>query len=127
MSSRWGGWQPGLLGLFVVLLPVLGGCTGTAAVLRGEHSQIHAGNYERVWSATVRTLDQMKIQVINTEKDALGGTITARRANDTSITLTLEPTGVDTTRIRIQIGTFGDRDASESIQARIASTLRAGK
>jgi hypothetical protein len=127
MGSRWGGWQPCLLGVLMLLLPVLEGCTGTAAVLRGEHSQIHAGNYERVWSATVRTLDQMKIQIINTEKDALGGTITARRANDTSITLSLEPTGVDTTRVRIQIGAFGDRDASEAIQARIVSNLRTGK
>ncbi len=127
MGSRWRGWQPGVLGTLMLLLPVLGGCTGTTAVLRGEHSQIHAGNYERVWSATLRTLSQMKIQVINTEKDALSGTITARRANDTSITLTLEPTGVDTTRVRIQIGAFGDRDASEAIQARIVSTLRAGK
>lgn len=127
MGSRWGGWQPGLLGVLMLLLPVLDGCTGTAAVLRGEHSQIHAGNYERVWSATLRTLDQMKIQIINTEKDALGGTITARRANDTSVTLTLEPTGVDTTRVRIQIGAFGDRDASEAIQARIVSALRTGK
>ncbi len=127
MGARWRGWQPGVLATLVLLLPVLDGCTGTTAVLRGEHSQIHAGNYERVWSATLRTLGQMKIQVINTEKDALSGTIVARRANDTSITLTLEPTGVDTTRVRIQIGAFGDRDASEAIQARIVSTLRAGK
>ncbi|MGE5849900.1 MAG: DUF3568 family protein [Candidatus Methylomirabilota bacterium] len=127
MRARWGGRQPGLLGVLMLLLPLLDGCSGTAAVLRGEHSQIHAGNYERVWSATQRTLDQMKIQIINTEKDALGGTITARRANDTSITLTLEPTGVDTTRVRIQIGAFGDRDASEAIQARIVSNLRTGK
>jgi hypothetical protein len=69
----------------------------------------------------------MKIQIIDTEKDALGGTIAARRANDTSITLSLEPTGVDTTRVRIQIGAFGDRDASEAIQARIVSNLRTGK
>jgi len=127
MGSGWRGWQPGVLGMLVLLLPVLDGCAGTAAYLQGEHSQIHAGNYERVWSATLRTLDQMKIQVINTEKDALGGTITARRANDTSVTLTLEPTGVDTTRVRIQIGMFGDRDASEAIQARIVSVLRTGR
>jgi uncharacterized lipoprotein len=127
MGSRQGSWQPGLLGVLLLLLPILHGCTGTAAVLRGEHSQIHAGNYERVWSATLRTLDQMKIQIVDTEKDALGGTITARRANDTSITLALEPTGVDTTRVRIQIGAFGDRDASEAIQARIVSNLRTGK
>ena len=127
MGSGWRGWQPGVLGMLVLLLFVLDGCAGTAAYLRGEHSQIHAGNYERVWSATVRTLDQMKIQVINTDKDALSGTITARRANDTSVTLTLEPTGVDTTRVRIQIGMFGDRDASEAIQARIVSVLRTGR
>lgn len=116
-----------MLGLLVLLLPVLDGCAGTAAYLRGEHSQIHAGNYERVWSATIRTLDQMKIQASNTEKDALSGSFTARRANDTSIMLRLEPTGVDTTRVRIQIGAFGDRDTSEAIQARVVSVLRTGR
>ena len=127
MGSGWRGWQPGVLGMLVLLLPVLGGCAGTAGYLQGEHSRVHAGAYERVWSASVSALTQMNIRVIKSEKDALSGAIWARRADDTSVQLRLEPTGTDTTRVKIRIGTFGDRDASEAIQARIVSVLRTGR
>jgi len=132
-------WQACLGGLILLLLPVLGGCAlmlvgagagagaGTVAYIQGEHSQVHAGNYERVWSATLAALGQMNIRVIKTEKDALSGTISARRADDTSVTVKVEPTGADTTTVKIRVGTFGDRAASESIQARIVSSLKGGK
>jgi len=139
MALRSRCWQVCLGGLILLLLPVLGGCAvmlvgagagagaGTVAYVQGEHSQVHAGNYERVWSATLAALSQMHIKVIKTEKDALSGTITARRADDTSVTVKVEPTGADTTTVKIRIGMFGDRAASESIQARIVSSLKGGK
>jgi len=139
MALRSRCWRVCLGGLILLLLPVLGGCAvmlvgagagagaGTVAYVQGEHSQVHAGNYERVWSATLAALSQMNIKVIKTEKDALSGTITARRADDTSVTVKVEPTGADTTTVKIRIGMFGDRAASESIQARIVSSLKGGK
>lgn len=139
MALRSRCWQVCLGGLILLLLPVLGGCAvmlvgagagagaGTVAYVQGEHSQVHAGNYERVWSATLAALSQMNIKVIKTEKDALSGTITARRADDTSVTVKVEPTGADTTTVKIRVGMFGDRAASESVQARIVSSLKGGK
>jgi len=137
MSSWQRRWQRWLVGGIILLLPLLAGCTavlvgagaaaGTVAYIQGEHSQIHAANYEKVWSAAVNALNQMNIRVIKTEKDALSGTITARRADDTSVTVKVEPTGADTTTVKIRVGTFGDRPASESIQARIVAELGGGK
>ncbi len=139
MALRSRCWQVCLGGLILLLLPVLGGCAvmlvgagagagaGTVAYVQGEHSQVHAGNYERVWSATLAALSQMHIKVIKTEKDALSGTITARRADDTSVTVKVEPTGADTTTVKVRVGMLGDRAASESIQARIVSSLKGGK
>ena len=139
MALRSRCWQVCLGGLILLLLPVLGGCAlmlvgagagagaGTVAYVQGEHSQVHAGNYERVWSATLAALSQMNIKVIKTEKDALSGTVSARRADDTSVTVKVEPTGADTTTVKIRVGMFGDRAASESIQARIVSSLKGGR
>lgn len=136
-GSRWQGWQPRLLGALLLLTPVLSGCpvllvgagagagAGTVAYIQGEHSQVHAGGYDRVWSASLSALNQMNIRVIKTEKDALGGTITARRADDTPVAVKVEPTGPDTTTVKVRIGMFGDRAASESIQTRIVGALRA--
>lgn len=139
MALRSRCWHTCLGGLILLLFPVLGACAlmlvgagagaggGTVAYVQGEHSQVHAGNYERVWSATLAALNQMNIKVIKTEKDALSGTISARRADDTSVTVKVEPTGTDTTTVKIRVGMFGDRAASESIQARIVSSLKGGK
>jgi hypothetical protein len=139
MSSRQRGWQRWLMGGIILLLPLLAGCpvvlvgagagagAGAVAYIQGEHSQVHAGNYEKVWSAAVNALNQMNIRVIKTEKDSLGGTITARRADDTSVTVKVEPTGTDTATVKIRVGMFGDRAASESIQARIVTALGGGK
>lgn len=139
MDPRSRGWQPVLLGMILLVLALLWGCAlllvgagagagaGTVAYIQGEHSQVHAGDYERVWSAAVGALNQMNIKVIKTEKDALSGTISARRADDTSVTVKVEPTGADTTTVKIRVGMFGDRAASESIQARIVTALTGGK
>jgi len=121
----------------MLLGPLLNGCAavligtgagaGTVAYIQGEHSQVHSAGYERVWSAALNSLKQMDIRVIKSEKDALGGTITARRADDTAVNIKVEPTGSETTTVKVRIGTFGDRPASETIQARIASGLRGSR
>ena len=139
MGSSRRGWRSCVLGVLLLLLPLLAGCplllvgasagagAGTVAYIAGAHSQVHAGNYERVWSAVLGALHQMNIRVITTEKDSLGGTIRARRVDDTSVSLKVEPTGAETTRVIIRVGMFGDRAASEATQARIVSALQGGK
>ncbi len=136
MSSRWQVGQWCLLGALILVVPLLAGCpvllvgagagagAGTVAYVQGELSQVHAGGYERVWSATLDALNQMNIKVIKSEKDSLGGTITARRTDDTAVAIKVEPTGKDTTTVKVRIGTFGDQAASESIQTKIASSLK---
>jgi uncharacterized lipoprotein len=122
-----------LVALALVLSPSLSGCValvagagagaGTVAYIKGEHSQVHGAAYERVWAATQNALKQMNIRVAKSEKDALGGIIEARRADDTAVDIKVEPVGSDAARVKIRIGMFGDKAASEAIQARIAVGL----
>jgi hypothetical protein len=113
-----------LPGCAAVLLGAGAGAgAGTVAYIQGEHSQVHSGGYERVWSASLDALKQMNITVIKSQKDDLGGTIAARRADDTAVNLKVEPTGKDTTTVKVRIGTFGDKAASEAIQERIVAAL----
>ena len=140
MSSRRRGSKSFCMIAFVVVFgPLLNGCAavligtgagaggGTVAYVQGEYSQVHAAGYDRVWATAQSALKQMEIKIIKAEKDALGGTITARRADDTAVNVKVEPAGADTTAVKIRIGTFGDKAASEAIQARIVNGLRAGK
>jgi len=125
--------------ILVALLAVAAGlCPGCAAVLitggaaagaggvayvQGEHSQVHGATFDRVWAAAVSALKQMEFRGVKERRDSLGGTIEARRADDTAITVKVEPAGTDTTRVKVRVGTFGDRPASEAIQARIEQNL----
>jgi len=137
-------WGPGAgrlgqCGAFLLLVPFLGGCwlglvaagagaaVGTVTYVQGEHSQVHAGSFERVWSATTTALRQLQIQIDRTTKDGLGGEIEAHRTDKTVVTVKLEPSGENATIVRIRIGTFGDQADSEMIQGRIAGLLQGGK
>jgi S1-C subfamily serine protease len=91
---------------------------------KNEHARLYAGVYERVWMETLRAVRAMGWEVIGTGRDSLGGTITARRTDDTPINLQVNPTGVNTTIVKVRVGTLGDWAASEGLQARISRGLR---
>jgi S1-C subfamily serine protease len=71
----------------------------------------------------LRAVGAMDLEVTRTEIDGLGGTITARRRDDTSIRLQVSPDGADVTTVRIRVGTSGDQEFSERIQAKISRSL----
>lgn len=96
---------------------------GTVAYLRGESQATYPASIERTWGATLSALQDAKIRVTDTERNGNQGTITAVQADDTNVTVNLEPAGPGTTTVRIRIGVFGDEDASRAIHNRIASRL----
>lgn len=133
---RDGGWlsRAARLGALAVMVShLLAGCAlsprgteveGGTVYVRGELSRPHAGGYGRVWMEALRAVKAMEWEVIRTDRDSLGGTITARRRDDTSISLRVNPTGADTTIVKVRVGTSGDWATSERIQARISRGLR---
>ncbi len=120
------------LGLVMVLLA---GCAvalvgagagagvGTYAYVRGELQREYEAPMDLTWAATTQALKAMEIRVVETEKDQLGGTIDARRADDTTVKVALEPKDGNRTLVKIRIGTFGDREASERIANEIQNRL----
>lgn len=102
-----------------------GGEVGSnAAYVGGDYSRIHEGRYERVWMESLRAVSAMGLDVIRMDVDGLGGTITARRRDDTSIRLQVNPAGANATTVKIRVGTSGDSEFSERIQAKISRGLR---
>jgi hypothetical protein len=96
---------------------------GAVAYVQGELSQVHGATFDRTWAASVAAMKQMEFKGVTDKRDSLGGTIEARRADDTAVTVKVEPAGPDATRVKVRIGTFGDRPASEAIQTHIAKNL----
>lgn len=120
------------LALILVLLPGCalfwvgagaGGGVGTYAYVKGELKREYRASLDRTWGATVQTLKVLELQVQDTQKDQLGGNIQARRGDGKAVKVALEPKASDRTLVRIRVGTFGDRDASERIARAIESRL----
>jgi len=101
---------------------VAGAGVGTAAYVEGESSQVHTASLDRTYRATLAALQQLNIRVEQDQKDGLGGTITAKRADGADVKITEEPVDRNT-RVKIRVGTFGDQKASEEIQQGISWNL----
>ncbi len=122
--------------LLLVLAGVLQGCpmvlvgvgaTGGVAgtnYARSEMEQVHAATYNTVWDATLHALRTMHVAVSETQKDQISAKAVGVKLDGTSVTVTVLPVTRDTTSVRVRVGTFGDRPASERIQGEIAVVLK---
>ena len=101
----------------------VGGGTGVAYA-KGELEQVHAAPYGRVWDATLRALRTLNIAVSDTQKDQINAKAVGTRADGTAVVVSVLPVTKDSTSVRVRIGNFGDRPASERIQGQIAVMLK---
>lgn len=104
-----------------------GGAAGGGAAVayaKGELEQVHAAPYDRVWDATLRALRTLNIAVSDTQKDQISAKVVGARTDGTAVVVTVLPVTKDSTSVRVRIGNFGDRPASERIQGQIAVTLK---
>ncbi|MFA6002472.1 MAG: DUF3568 family protein [Elusimicrobiota bacterium] len=118
----------GLLSLLVLcngcfLLLGAGAGVGGYSYVQGELSRTYPAGLDAVWAATQQTLAGLTLKVSAQQKDGLGGTIEAARADGTQIRLKLEPGAAGVTTVRIRIGTFGDKKSSADILDRVARNL----
>ncbi len=127
-------WELGILMISAVLL---GGCVaaavgvaaagavGTYAYVKGELSRSYFKPYDEVWNATVQTLEEMDILIVQARKDALLGVIQAQRVDGKEVDVKVEPLAGGGANVKIRIGTFGDKTASRRIHEKIAAKLKA--
>ncbi|MFQ5990510.1 MAG: DUF3568 family protein [Candidatus Methylomirabilales bacterium] len=117
------------LGLALALLTgcavalVGAGAGGTYAYMRGELEREYDASLDQTWAATLQALTALKVQVVDTKKDELGGEIEARRADETKVQVALDSKASNRTLVKIRIGIFGDRDVSERIGREIEKRL----
>lgn len=100
-----------------------GGVAGTTYA-KGEVEQVHAAPYNTVWDATLHALRTMNVAVSETQKDQISAKAVGVGLDGTSVTVTVLPVTRDATSVRVRVGTFGDRPASERIQGEIAVVLK---
>jgi hypothetical protein len=96
---------------------------GTYAYVAGELRSSEAVPLEKAWSAAQAAVKDMEYAVTEKQKDAASGKLTARGAGDKKITITVEKESAAVTKIRIRVGTLGDKTLSYQILEKIRSHL----
>lgn len=97
---------------------------GGYSYVKGELSRTYPADLDDAWSASIATVQELSLKVADKKKNGLGGRLEAQRADKTKVTLKLDPGTEGTTTIRIRVGVFGDRKASEEILGRIGRRLK---
>ena len=113
----------------IVGLTLSGGCAlllvgavigaGTLAYVQGELRSSDEMTYDRAWKATLATMDELQFKVTKSQKDAVAGEITARKADDTKIVIKLKRQTDHVTELRIRVGALGDEGLSRLILTKI--------
>lgn len=96
---------------------------GAYAWVKGELKRTYPATYDAVWNASSDALQSLEMPVVSQQRDALKGTIMAKRADGSDVRVDVKYLTENTTQVSIRIGLFGDRPDSarvhETIQARL--------
>ena len=127
----------GLLFLTLVLVSVtVSGCVwllagaavgagvGAYAWYNGELTNEYAASQEKTLAATLEAVKGLSLTVEGNVSDGLVGTVRCFGADGKKIVIRVEAVGESTSRVRIRVGTFGDRDASTRIAEAIWQHLK---
>lgn len=94
---------------------------GIEAYRRGEHRVTQDASIDRIWIATLITLDEFELPVIKNKLASDRGLIISQDNNGKTIQIILEKQSPRLTLLRIRIGTFGDHALARAISERVRS------
>jgi hypothetical protein len=77
---------------------------GTYTYIKGELKATYSVPLAQAWDASVMAMHTMHIPIAKQAIDALGGEITARRADGTPVKVKLKPIGNFSTDIGVRVG-----------------------
>ena len=103
----------------------LGAAGGIAAYKysEGKTTVVYEAPFEKTWDATLVALDQMKIQVVSSSHNISSGKITAKRADNKSVHISVKYQSTDNTEAKIGVGPIGDKEGSDAIAKKIREVL----
>ena len=106
-----------------VVVAAGGAAGGTVAYIRGDLEAVEAKDIETVYKATEKAIEELGLVVSKKTKDALSAKIIARDAQDKKITIKLNATTEETTKLSIRVGMFGKETKSRLIYQKIRDNL----
>ncbi len=123
-----------LLALWVILS--LSGCVavllgggavagvGAYAYQKGSQEATLEGDIQVVYQVVQQTLEELEIQLVSAEKDALTASVVGRGAGDKKVKVQIKRIEDDLTHVSVRVGMFGNRDMSRVICDQIVKNLQ---
>ena len=126
------------IALLGCLLIILAGCSkkwaaigaaaaavgvGTYAYIKGDLKRTYDVNMEKAYDAAVKAVSQLKLTTESKTHDAFNGIIKGKMADGKNFQINLKRLADNVTEIGVRIGTFGNRETSETIHDKILSNL----
>jgi len=99
------------------------GAGGTYTYLRGELKRTVKVDYERVWEATNKAVQDMELNVEEIKKDSLSAKFKGYLASGDKFVIQLKSEDPEFVSISIRIGLIGDENKSERILQEIQKNL----
>ena len=115
--------------LLLLVFSCIQGCTalfgaGVLLYKEGNLKTSYAATYNQTWNATVHTVTDMNLKIIDTKRDATKGVIEAEKTDGTKVNITIKPSNPDITSVEIRVGALGDEKTSRAIEHRIRTHLK---
>ena len=112
----------------------LGGCVptlagdgdGSIAYVAGELQAQEALSIDDSWSATIRALEALELNVKEQDKDALSAKAVAYGSDDKKVTVRLRRESADITGLKVRVGLWGDKGFSMTILEKIEEEAGVG-
>ena len=128
MSNR-GIWK---IIMFTVLILAVCGCsrptligTDAAVYSGGKLYAVSSQNLNSVYDATVKALEQLEVEVIETSKDVFYAKVVGKIADGKTIIIRMEPAEDDITNISIKASKFlsGNEERTRTVYEKIKQNL----
>jgi hypothetical protein len=121
-----------LVSLLVCAVTVLPGCsseskeTGASGKVEyswGELNATESAGIEKVYDASLKAVEELKLPIIQKGVDSMSGKIIARDVEDKKIIITLTAATGGMTKMSIKVGTLGDEGKSKLIYEQIKKKM----
>ncbi len=109
--------------MFIAGAAATGIGVGTYAYVKGNLKRTYEAPMDKVWEATLYTLEEFNLTIVSQRKDGFNGVINGEMADERTFQINVVRKGTNTTEVGIRVGVFGDRGRAEVMHGHIYSLL----
>jgi hypothetical protein len=96
---------------------------GSYKYYQGVLTVVYEAPYIDTWEATLKSVDNLKMQIKKKDHDLTAAKIVAKLADNRTVTISLKYKSSEETEVNIRVGLLGNKDASDQIKEEIRKVL----